>query len=247
MACIFPPSFSFNLTADNSQTAFLLSIQAAAQMPLFALVLPQAGKWLLKRKKHASAANLALARGSLLFLTAGALWMGFAPSAPVFIAGKFVAPNIPRVSRLTRCSLRGIHLWQWILRCFEVSPHLACAQRSLVPFIHGHDGLWWCGHNRCIPPPRTILFGWVEHWRHGRVVALFHRCSILRYGRSSVIHLYECWLSGCRPRIDARQEIWLKKHNNGYKSFVRVRNPSGLSCKLTFFATSILTNATFSD
>jgi hypothetical protein len=65
----------------------LLSIQAAGQILLFAVVLPQVNLCLLKKMKTSSAANLALTRVSILFLAAGALFMGLATTVPAFIIG----------------------------------------------------------------------------------------------------------------------------------------------------------------
>ncbi|KAF4337200.1 major facilitator superfamily transporter [Fusarium beomiforme] len=71
------------------KTAFLLSIQAAGQILLFAAVLPQLNLWLLNRMKASSAANLVLTRVSIIFLAAGALFMGLATSVPAFIIAFF--------------------------------------------------------------------------------------------------------------------------------------------------------------
>ncbi|KAI6750583.1 hypothetical protein HG530_014864 [Fusarium avenaceum] len=70
-------------------TALLLSIQAAGQILLFAVVLPHVNIWLLNRMKSSSATNLALAQVSVLFLAAGAFCMGLANSVPVFIIAFF--------------------------------------------------------------------------------------------------------------------------------------------------------------
>ncbi|KAF5720124.1 major facilitator superfamily transporter [Fusarium mundagurra] len=72
-----------------AKTAFLLSIQAAGQILLFALVLPQVNIWLIKRMKTSSAANLALARVSILFLALGSLCMGLTTAVPAFIIAFF--------------------------------------------------------------------------------------------------------------------------------------------------------------
>ncbi|WZH49536.1 major facilitator superfamily domain-containing protein [Fusarium acuminatum] len=72
-----------------SKTALLLSFQAAGQILLFAVVLPQVNIWLLNRMKSSSAANLAMTQVSVLFLAAGALCMGLANSVPVFIIAFF--------------------------------------------------------------------------------------------------------------------------------------------------------------
>ncbi|KAF5599390.1 major facilitator superfamily transporter [Fusarium pseudoanthophilum] len=68
-----------------AKTAFLLSIQAAGQILLFAVVLPQVNIWLVRRMKTASAANLALARVSILLLALGSICMGLATAVPAFI------------------------------------------------------------------------------------------------------------------------------------------------------------------
>nr|RBQ90591.1 hypothetical protein FVER53263_09940 [Fusarium verticillioides] len=68
-----------------AKTAFLLSIQAAGQILLFAVVLPQVNIWLIRRMKTSSAANLALARVSILLLAVGSLCMGLAAAVPAFV------------------------------------------------------------------------------------------------------------------------------------------------------------------
>jgi hypothetical protein len=55
------------------------------------LLLPQFYRWLLKRKDDAGAANLALARVSVLFLALGALGMGLATAAPIVIICRFTS------------------------------------------------------------------------------------------------------------------------------------------------------------
>ncbi|KIL92439.1 hypothetical protein FAVG1_04850 [Fusarium avenaceum] len=77
------------LILQYMSTALLLSIQAAGQILLFAVVLPQVNIWLLNRMKSSSATNLALAQVSVLFLAAGAFCMGLANSGPVFIIAFF--------------------------------------------------------------------------------------------------------------------------------------------------------------
>ncbi|KAH7182147.1 major facilitator superfamily domain-containing protein [Fusarium sp. MPI-SDFR-AT-0072] len=72
-----------------AKTAFLLSIQAAGQILLFAVVLPQVNVWLINRMKTSSAANLALTRVSILFLVVGSLCMGLATAVPAFIIAFF--------------------------------------------------------------------------------------------------------------------------------------------------------------
>ncbi|KAF4435233.1 MFS transporter [Fusarium acutatum] len=72
-----------------AKTAFLLSIQAAGQILLFAVVLPQVNIWLINRMKTSSAANLALAQVSILFLAVGALCMGLSTAVPAFIIAFF--------------------------------------------------------------------------------------------------------------------------------------------------------------
>ncbi|RSL82876.1 hypothetical protein BHE90_016666 [Fusarium euwallaceae] len=72
-----------------AKTAFLLSIQAAGQILLFAVVLPQVNAWLINRMKTSAAANLALSRVSVIFLVAGSLCMGLAAAVPAFIIGFF--------------------------------------------------------------------------------------------------------------------------------------------------------------
>lgn len=69
------------------QTALLLSIQAAGQILLFAIVLPQVNFWLIKSMKTSSAANLALTRVSIIILAVGSLCMGLATAVPAFIIG----------------------------------------------------------------------------------------------------------------------------------------------------------------
>lgn len=69
------------------QTALLLSIQAAGQILLFAIVLPQVNVWLISRMKTSSAANLALTRVSIIILAVGSLCMGLATAVPAFIIG----------------------------------------------------------------------------------------------------------------------------------------------------------------
>ncbi|KAF4452139.1 hypothetical protein F53441_4977 [Fusarium austroafricanum] len=83
-----------------SKTAFLLSIQAAGQILLFAVVLPQVNIWLLNRMKSSSATNLALTRVSVLFLAAGAFCMGFANSVPVFIIGTYTNKRVGELSSI---------------------------------------------------------------------------------------------------------------------------------------------------
>ncbi|CAN8097742.1 unnamed protein product [Discula destructiva] len=68
-----------------SKTGYLLSIQAATQIFIFLVVLPAVSAWLLRRKGDAPAADLALARGSVMVLSLSTLAMGLAPLAPVFI------------------------------------------------------------------------------------------------------------------------------------------------------------------
>ncbi|KAF5655016.1 major facilitator superfamily transporter transporter [Fusarium sp. NRRL 25303] len=71
------------------QTALLLSIQAAGQILLFAIVLPQVNVWLISRTKTPSAANLALTRVSIIVLAIGSLCMGLATAVPAFIIAFF--------------------------------------------------------------------------------------------------------------------------------------------------------------
>ncbi|KAF5593540.1 major facilitator superfamily transporter [Fusarium subglutinans] len=72
-----------------AKTALLLSIQAAAQILLFAGVLPQVNVWLISRMKTSSAANLALTRVSIIILAVGSLCMGIATAVPAFIIAFF--------------------------------------------------------------------------------------------------------------------------------------------------------------
>ncbi|KAF5565131.1 major facilitator superfamily transporter [Fusarium napiforme] len=72
-----------------AKTAFLLSVQAAGQILLFAAVLPQVNIWLIRRMKTSSAANLALARVSILLLAVGSICMGLATAVPAFIIAFF--------------------------------------------------------------------------------------------------------------------------------------------------------------
>ncbi|KAF5969583.1 hypothetical protein FBULB1_10157 [Fusarium bulbicola] len=72
-----------------AKTALLLSIQAAAQILLFAVVLPQVNVWLISRMKTSSAANLALTRVSIIILAVGSLCMGIATAVPAFIIAFF--------------------------------------------------------------------------------------------------------------------------------------------------------------
>ncbi|KJZ74994.1 hypothetical protein HIM_05480 [Hirsutella minnesotensis 3608] len=67
------------------RTNYLLSIQAAAQIPLFTLVLPAAYHMLMRRLGDASASNLALSRGSALIFSLGSLFMGLSPTSSWFI------------------------------------------------------------------------------------------------------------------------------------------------------------------
>lgn len=67
------------------QTNYLLSIQAATQIFIFLVVLPSISAWLVRNKGHAPAANLALARGSVMVLSLSTLAMGLAPLPPIFI------------------------------------------------------------------------------------------------------------------------------------------------------------------
>ncbi|KAF5650052.1 major facilitator superfamily transporter [Fusarium sp. NRRL 52700] len=71
------------------QTALLLSIQAAGQILLFAVVLPQINVWLISRMKTSSAANLALTRVSIIILAVGSICMGLATAVPAFIIAFF--------------------------------------------------------------------------------------------------------------------------------------------------------------
>lgn len=77
-----------DIDATRAQTSYLISVQAATQIVLFLLVLPSANRWLLRRGWHASAASLQLSRVSVLFLGAGCLGMGFAPTSALFIICK---------------------------------------------------------------------------------------------------------------------------------------------------------------
>lgn len=84
--CSLPCSLTLTLYI---QTALLLSIQAAGQILLFAIVLPQVNVWLIKRMKTSSAANLALTRVSIIILAVGSLCMGLATAVPAFIIGMY--------------------------------------------------------------------------------------------------------------------------------------------------------------
>ncbi|KAG4295310.1 hypothetical protein FPRO06_01894 [Fusarium proliferatum] len=72
-----------------AKTALLLSIQAAGQILLFAIVLPQVNVWLISRTKTSSAANLTLTRVSIIILAVGSLCMGLATVVPAFIIAFF--------------------------------------------------------------------------------------------------------------------------------------------------------------
>ncbi|KAF5250783.1 hypothetical protein FANTH_4055 [Fusarium anthophilum] len=73
-----------------AKTAFLLSIQAAGQILLFAVVLPQVNVWLISRMKTSSAANLTLTRVSIIILAVGSLCMGLTTAVPAFVIAFFV-------------------------------------------------------------------------------------------------------------------------------------------------------------
>lgn len=69
------------------QANYLISIQAAAQLPLFLAVLPAINAWLLRIKVDAIAANRTLATGLAVCHIFGSVFMGLAPTASAFIYG----------------------------------------------------------------------------------------------------------------------------------------------------------------
>jgi MFS family permease len=83
-----PIGFSFNACLHPTQSAFLTSIQAAAQIVLFVLIVPQLYGWILKRQNDARRANIALAKISVTFLMLGSLFMALAPVPIAFIICK---------------------------------------------------------------------------------------------------------------------------------------------------------------
>ena len=71
----------------NSQTAYLISLQAAVQIVLLLVVLPPLYRWLSTYKKSVEAANLLLAKGCIAFLFGGCLGMALSPHAVLFVMG----------------------------------------------------------------------------------------------------------------------------------------------------------------
>ena len=98
-----------------SEAVILVSEVAAVNLILFLLVVPQTMILLRTRYQlHPQTIDLAVVRGSMLFLSLGALFLGLAPNLPALVFGQWVNVFGCVFFLLIPPSRRRLRHWVWV-------------------------------------------------------------------------------------------------------------------------------------
>lgn len=104
-----------------SQTNYLFSVRAAVSIIALLVLLPNASKWLMKRKKRTSfSKDVLLCRVSFALVTAGVLIDGLAPVMSILMLGLFVHTLGSGTAALVRSLMAGLVKPTEVARLFTV-------------------------------------------------------------------------------------------------------------------------------
>lgn len=167
------------------QINYILSLQAACQIPWFLVVLPVANAWLLRIKGNAVSSNRTLAVCLVSLLGFDALFMGLAPTAPAFIVGENLRNKCTRLQTTKYLnSLLDSYHRQWIYGHCEIALNGTHNRGSAVYSLHFNNSLRRSSNSLSSPNFTVVLFvGCPERWADG-VTTILHRFHFVYFSRT---------------------------------------------------------------